>query len=316
MKKVLIVDASNLLYRTFFAHIKDEINLNISMCHHATLTSINNFYNESKADEIVLAFDSYSWRKSYTSDLSKCITNRKYKGTRRSNMTPSDKVKMEEFDTHIKDFINMFKEKTGVIVLQGKYLEADDLIAGYMQMFKGNEYTLISSDKDFMQLLGKHNLKLIDPISKKERTLADYNDDPDYFIFEKCIRGDDSDNVMSSYPRLRKTVIQKAYEDSVTRTNIMQHSFSTLHNDENGIPIEQEYLTQDVFEENVLLMDLTAQPNKIKELIGNTILDAIDNRGKFNYLEFMRFCGKHELHAIRNNIDSYVMMLSNKKKAS
>jgi 5'-3' exonuclease len=316
MARKLIIDASNILYRTFFAHIKEAFEVNIGMCHHIALSTINKYFNNYKADDVILAFDDYSWRKAYTKDLSNCATYKKYKGTRRKDMTPSDKAKMEKFDSHISEFIELFREKTRVVVLHRKYLEADDLIAGYIQAHPEDEHILISSDKDFMQLLVRNNLKLIDPMTDKERTLAEHNNDPDFFIFEKCLRGDTGDNVMSSYPRIRSTKIEEAYRDPLLRTNIMQNKFKVLVNDKDGVPQEREFHTQTVYDENVILMDLTAQPDFIRELIDDEIRNGIENRGKFNYMEFLRFCGKYELNNIRDKVDSFVPMLSCKRKGS
>lgn len=317
MKKYLIIDASNILYRTFFAHIKEALDVNIGMCHHITLSTVNKYYTNTKADEVIMVFDDYSWRKAYTADLSNCVTYKKYKGTRRKDMSPSDKAKMEQFDSHIEEFINLFRERTRVVVLHKKYLEADDLIAGFIQAHPEDQHILVSADKDFMQLLVRNNLKIIDPMTDKERTLAEYNHDPDFFMYEKCLRGDTGDNVMSSYPRLRSNKIVESYRDPLLRTNIMQNKFKVLVNDpKGGVPLEMEYITQDVFDENVLLMDLTAQPDFIRKLIDKGIEEGLTNRGKFNYLEFLRFCGKYELHNIRDKIDLFVPMLSCKRKGS
>lgn len=317
MKKYLIIDASNILYRTFFAHIKEALDVNIGMCHHITLSTVNKYYTNTKADEVIMVFDDYSWRKAYTADLSNCVTYKKYKGTRRKDMSPSDKAKMEQFDSHIEEFINLFRERTRVVVLHKKYLEADDLIAGFIQAHPEDQHILVSADKDFMQLLVRNNLKIIDPMTDKERTLSEYNDDPDFFMYEKCLRGDTGDNVMSSYPRLRSNKIVESYRDPLLRTNIMQNKFKVLVNDpKGGDPFEMEYTTQDVFDENVLLMDLTAQPDFIRKLIDKGIEEGLTNRGKFNYLEFLRFCGKYELHNIRDKVDLFVPMLSCKRKGS
>lgn len=317
MKKYLIIDASNILYRTFFAHIKEALDVNIGMCHHITLSTVNKYYTNTKADEVIMVFDDYSWRKAYTADLSNCVTYKKYKGTRRKDMSPSDKAKMEQFDSHIEEFINLFRERTRVVVLHKKYLEADDLIAGFIQAHPEDQHILVSADKDFMQLLVRNNLKLIDPMTDKERNLSEYNDDPDFFMYEKCLRGDAGDNVMSSYPRLRSNKIVESYRDPLLRTNIMQNKFKVLVNDpKGGVPLEMEYTTQEVFDENILLMDLSAQPDFIRRLIDKAIEEGLTNRGKFNYLEFLRFCGKYELHNIRDKIDLFVPMLSCKRKGS
>ena len=39
---------------------------------------------------------------------------------------------------------------------------------------------------------------------------------PEWLLFEKCMRGDASDNVFSAYPRIRKNKLLEAFED---RTN-------------------------------------------------------------------------------------------------
>jgi len=316
MARKLIIDASNILYRSFFKHIKESLDVNIGLCHHMALSTINKYFTTTKADDVIVAFDDYSWRREYTKDLSTCVTHKKYKGHRRQDMSASDKAKMEKFDEHIKEFVKLFREVTSVMVLQKRFLEADDLIAGYIQAHPDDEHILISSDKDFMQLLVRNNLRIIDPLSEKDRSLKEFNDDPDYFIFEKCIRGDSSDNVMSAYPRLRTTKIQEAYRDSLIRTNIMQHKFTELVTIEDGIIEEKEFTTQDVFEENCLLMDLTAQPDFVRKLIDKTIIEAQLNRGKFNYMEFLRFCGKYELINIRDRAEAFIPMLSCKRKGS
>lgn len=310
----MTVDMSNILYRVFFAHIKESFDVNVGMCHHTALLTLNKYFNKFKPDELVLAFDSHSWRKAYTEDLNECVTYKKYKGNRRTNMSDSDREKLEKFDSHIQELIDMFKDETRIIVLHRKWLEADDLIAGYIQEHPDDSHILISADKDFMQLLVRNDLKLIDPDSEKERTLDEYDNDPDYFMFVKSIRGDAGDNVMSAYPRLRSTKIKEAYRDPLTMTNILKHEFKVLINDDDGNVIEKEFITEDVINENILLMDLTAQPEHIRELIVKEINQAKENRGKFNYMKFLRFCGKYDLIRIRDSIDNFVPMLSCKAR--
>lgn len=313
-KTYLHIDASNFLYKTFFKHIKESLDISISVCHHVTLMSINKYFKKYQVDEVVVAFDAFSWRKTYTSDPSVCITHQKYKGHRRAEMTPTDKEKMEKFDEHIPQFKELFQTLTNCIVLHEQYLEADDLIAGFIQMHPDDDHILLSADKDFMQLLGRNNLRLINPVDEKERTLAEFDDDPYYFIFQKCFRGDRGDNVMSAYPRLRETKIKAAYTDPLLRTNLMQNEFSVMVNKDSGMPEERTYLTEEVFEENELLMDLTKQPDTIRALMDSSIKASIENRGKFNYIEFLRYCSKYDLENIRKMVDDFIPMLTCGKK--
>lgn len=313
-KTNLIIDTSNFLYKTFFKHIKDSLDLNIAVCHHVTLSSINKYFKKFNVDEVVVAFDSYSWRKAYTADKELCVTHQKYKGNRRKDMSVTDKEKLEKFDEHIPQFMELFQTLTNCVVLHKKYLEADDLIAGYIQARPYEKHILLSADKDFMQLLVRNDVTLINPVDDKERTLKEYDDDPYYFIYQKCFRGDSGDFVMSAYPFLRENKLKASYTDPVLRTNLMKHEFTVLANKDTGMPTEHSYVTEDVYEENELLMDLTKQPESIRKLINDTIDEAVVNRGKFNYIEFLRYCGKYELNNIRDRIDDFIPMLTCGKK--
>lgn len=314
-KTTLLFDANNILYRTFFGHIDEDEEVIIGMCHHAALWSFNKFYRAYPADEIVVAFDSYSWRKEYTNN-GDCITYKKYKGHRRKDLTPKQQKKLDAFDLHVKEFANMLKTQTSLIVLEANLLEADDLIAGYVQKFKDNKHILISSDKDYMQLLVKHNLTLIDPDSGKPRSLSEWNNDPELFLFEKCFRGDASDNIMSAYPRLRKTKLVQAYTDEFLKENLMQNEFTILVNSDeeaDEAPIKElKFKTEDVFYENQYLVDLEKQPKGIRKRIDKTIEDALNNRSTFNYVSFVKFCTKYDLKNILDRLDNFVPMLAGK----
>lgn len=311
-RRSLIIDANNLFYRSFFAQKSSDQEEISALAFHNCFYIIRKYYNMHPSDEVVMAFDSYSWRKAYT-DGEDCITPKKYKGNRRASMTEAEKKKIEAFDKKINEFIEFIKNNTSMLVLHKKYLEADDLIAGYILKYKDFSHILISSDKDFIQLLGEDvDLNIIDPDSGKPRTLSEWDNDPNYFIFEKCIRGDKSDNVMSAYPRVRKTVIKEAYSDEYKKQNLMNNTFKFLVNMDDGSIVEKTFNTGEVFEENRLLMDLKNQPDYIKQLINKSLLEAEENRGKFNYMKFMLYCKNNGLNNILNEIDSFVKPLSKK----
>lgn len=313
MAKSLIIDANNILYRTFFAQNSEPEDILIGMCHHSALWSLNKFYKEFPADEIVMAFDSYSWRKAYTKDLSQCVTHKRYKANRRKDLTPRELERLDKFDTHVQEFADMMKAQTSVLILQEKYLEADDLIARYIQNRPNDEHVLISSDKDYIQLLVKNKLTIVDPDSGKPRSLKEWNDDPNFFMFEKCLRGDTSDNVMSAYPYLRSAKLKKAYEDDYEREAVMNHEFTVLVNEDDGSITERKFITREVFEENDYLMNLESQPDYIKNLADKSIANSIENKGKFNYMTFIKFCGKYQLKNILDKVDNFVPMLAGKR---
>lgn len=304
MTKYLLVDISSVLYRTFFAHhTEDDVTI-AGLATHGALLTLNKYYREYKPHKIVMAFDRNSWRKNYTAS-EECISKKPYKGNRRQNMTPAQKIKYAQFCSHLSEFETIIRDHTTVITLANDGLEADDLIAGFIQMQTldpDNYITIISSDKDMIQLLGSPNVRLIDPASGKDRTLEEWDGDPEYFLFEKKFRGDISDNVSSALPRIRSTAIKKAYTNEFEKANLMNQTWKGVDG--------TEFVVKQLFKENQLLMDLRCQPEEIRLRIISTILAALKNPGNFSYFHFMKFLGRLELKKISENADQFVQMLS------
>lgn len=308
----LIFDASNLLYRTFFANKQHDVETGYGLACHTALTTLNKYFREfTPRKKVVMAFDRTSWRKAYTLDKDLCLSGKTYKGNRRQNMTPKEKEKFERFIAHVNEFELMMRDQTSIVTLFGDALEADDLIAGFVQKFhETDEIVVVSTDKDLVQLFYSDNVRLIDPATGKDRRMLlekDYDGDVEYFMFEKCIRGDAGDNVQSAFPGVRKTRIRKAYDDPYERVNLMNETWSI---GKVGDDIYKEFVVKDLFNENVLLMDLRHQPDVIRERMNEIIDEALENPGRYNHFQFLKFLGKYELKKISEGIDNYAKMLS------
>lgn len=301
----LVADVSNILYRTFYANTNEDDTTIAGLAMHSALLTMNKYFRELKPHKLVMAFDSSSWRKLYTAS-DDCISKKPYKGNRRQNMTPSQKEKYAKFCRHLKDFETLVTEHSTIIALSGPNLEADDLIAGFVQIHTlipgENQITIVSADKDYIQLLGYPDVTLLDPASGKERTLEEWNYDAEYFLFEKCLRGDIGDNVQSALPRVRSTRIQKAYKDTFDRTNLMKETWKG--------PDGTEYIVGELFKENELLMDLREQPEVIKKHIINTIITRIKTPHSFDYFHFNKFLTRYDLKKIQENAEQFVQLLS------
>lgn len=308
MKTFLLVDMSNILYRAFYANIKEDDDILVSMCHHSALMSMQYLNNKYKPDEIVAIFDSHSWRKAYTKYAA--ISHKKYKGTRRQNTTVKQKEQLAVFDNHILEFYEFVRDHSSLIVLKADLLECDDLVAAFIEEYPNDKHIIISTDKDFMQLLDNPNVTLIEPDKEKERTLADWNGDAKHFMFEKCLRGDVSDNVQSSYPRIQKKKIDAAWVDPYLKANIMAHEFTVDILTEDGGVQTLNYKTQELFDENILLMDLRQQPVQIKKAMKKAVAEAVTNRKSFNLVQFYKFCARHELERISTNAKPITKMLN------
>ena len=310
MQTILVFDVSNMLYRTFFANkLKHSVEESAGLAHHSALITLNKYFRNFKPHKVMMAFDRTSWRKAYTAD-ELCISGKPYKGNRRQNMTPAEKEMFAKFLNHLNDFEDMMTNQTSVMCLACDGLEADDLMAGVVEMFPDDEVVIVSADKDLIQLLRNKNVKLIDPASGKDRREllnSDYNGDVDYFMFEKCIRGDPGDNVQSAFPGVRKTRIKKAYGDAFEKVNLMNETWSL---GEQGTDEFKEHIVKELFAENRLLMDLSEQPDIIKDRIISTINEAVENPGKYSHFHFLKFLGKYDLKKIAEQVDNFVRMLS------
>ncbi len=329
-KKYLVFDISNVLYRTFFANKQHDVDTSTGLAHHTALMSMNKFFKQFKPDKVVMAFDRHSWRKIYTA-TDECLTSKKYKGNRRLKMTPKEKEKFERFCEHIKEFEEMMRKNTSVICLAGDDLEADDLIAGFVQAYGEDgqdEIIIVSRDRDLAQTLGKGkdqffpNVIQFDPFTGKQITiesairdclkdkknklnLLEEHKTVDFFLWCKSIRGDSGDHVQAARPGLRYPRIVEAYQDDYARNKLLHETWT---DQKDGQPVER--LVKDMIKEGNLLMNLRKQPKHIRARMFTEILDEMESPGKFSYFEFMRFLGKYQMKEISKNLENFVQLLS------
>jgi hypothetical protein len=141
----------------------------------------------------------------------------------------------------------------------------------------------------------------VDPTTGKNRTLEEWDNDADFFMFNKCIRGDVGDNVQAAYPRIRSTKIKEAYDDPYKRVNIM----NDVWKNQTG----KELSVKELFEENEMLMDLSKQPQCVRRKIFETISYEIDNTGQFSHFHFLRFLGKYQLKKVANQLETFIPLL-------
>ena len=261
----------------------------VGMSFHVSLQSIFKYYNKYNPDFLVFAFDGdRNWRKDYTAKMKSRLP---YKGNRVRD------PEMEHYYRLLKEFRTTISLYTSICCISVDTLEADDVIAGFCQLFASpqHEVVIVSGDKDFTQLLKIPGVTLINPDDGKPRnqpTSKEYEPDIDYWIFKKCIRGDGGDNVPSAWPRVRETKIKKAYMSDYDRANFMNERWSqpqfevhpqtglptpVMEADESGNLVQKVnvYRVGDLFEENVVLMDLSKQPPEQRSLIEESVKEQV-----------------------------------------
>ena len=302
--KYLCFDISNMLYRTFFAQKNEDDETLAGMASHMALTTLNKYYKKFKPDKIVMCFDRSSWRKQYTADHPGL---KPYKGNRRNDMTAAQQAKYDRFLNHLTEFESLIIQRTTIIALVKEKLEADDLLAGFAQAHPNDEIIIISADSDLAQLMKHENVTLISPATDKSHDLSKFDSDPEYYVFQKCVRGDPTDNIQSAYPRVRSTKLKDVYENHVNGDGYGYITFmEEVWTDQNKV----DHVVKDLFKHNEILINLEKQPPDIRVLIDSTINEELSKPRQFSYFHLLKFIGKYKLIKIKDNIDNFIPMLS------
>ena len=314
--RYLLVDTANTFFRArHSAHRQADTWDKLGFAIHVTLASINKSWRDQQADHVVFCLEGRSWRKDFYTP---------YKANRavaRAALTEKeaeeDQLFWEAFDA-LKVFV---AERTNCTVLQHGELEADDLIAGFIQSHPNDHHTIISSDTDFYQLLADnvnqyngiadelHTIKgifdkkgnaVLDKKTKEHKKIPD----PKFILFEKCMRGDPTDNIFSAYPGVRtkgtknKVGLEEAYGDKDRQGYAWNNLMLQRWTDHNGI----EHRVLDDYERNRQLVDLSAQPADVKDKLFDCIKTNAQPKINGNVgAYFLKFCGKYDLVKLSNN---------------
>lgn len=323
--RYLLIDTANTFFRArHSAHRQSETWDKLGFAIHVTLASINKAWRDQKADHVVICLEGRSWRKDFYTP---------YKANRavaRASLTETEQEEerlfWETFDS-LKTFLN---DKSNCTVLQHPELEADDLISGFIQTHPHDHHTIISSDTDFHQLLAD-NVNQYNGISDELHTITGIFDkkgervidkktkepkripNPKFILFEKCMRGDPTDNIFSAYPGVRtkgsknKVGLEEAFSDKDKKGYNWNNLMLQRWVDHNGA----EHKVLDDYERNRTLVDLTAQPDEIKAKISETINTAkITKKNTQVGAHFLKFCGKYELNKLSENAKNVAEWLS------
>ncbi len=305
----LIVDAANLFFRARHVIRSGDPEERVAMSYHIILSSVLKQWRERQGRHVVFCFEGRSWRKD---------VYRPYKAQRseaRAAQAPKEQAEDELFWKSFDEFREYLESKTNITVLRHAQVEADDLIARWIDLHPNDNHTIVSSDSDFEQLIAT-NVQLYNGIAGVLTTYEGYYDDkgravvdkktkevkpapnPDWMLFEKCMRGDVSDNIFSAYPGVRtrgsknKVGLEEAYADRNNKGFMWNNLMLQRWTDHEGV----EHLVRDDYERNRSIIDLRAQPSNIKSILDETIATAVQQPKKPSVgPHFIKFCGRHNM---------------------
>lgn len=194
--RVLIIDSLNAFIRSFT--IINHVNKH---GHHiggltGYLKSLGYAINLVRPTRVILVFDGQggSTNKRYLYPEYKA--NRGYRRVTNWDLFDNQEQEAESITNQILRLIDYLK-CLPVDLLSIDKIEADDVI-GYLAGKLPGEVTIVSSDRDYLQLVNQ-KITVYSPIKKKfyqhKQVLEEYGVTPQNFLAEKILMGDSGDNV-------------------------------------------------------------------------------------------------------------------------
>ena len=228
---MIILDLSQVMIATLMVQLGNHTNTEVdeNLLRHMVLNSIraNKIKFSDEYGELVIAADGKrSWRKEVFAY---------YKANRKRDRDASELNWNQIFEA-LNKIRDELKEVFPYRVIHVDHAEADDIIARFIHLHPDDSHYIISSDTDYIQLIA-NNVFQYNGITNQLITTEGYFDDkgrivvdkktkepkllgdPKFVLFEKCMRGDVSDNVFSAFPGVRtkgtknRVGLQEAFQD-------------------------------------------------------------------------------------------------------
>lgn len=343
MKTYLLVDAMNCIMRCRHVVRADTPEDKAAMALHVNFMSMRKVWKKFQANHLVVALEGKSWRKEVYP---------RYKANRvvdEASVTPEEKKEEESFWEAYSEFVELLDVNSNATVLRHPLGEADDMIARWIATHPDDNHIIFSSDSDFIQLVndkvtlfngitgmtitpkgvfdqrdrpvdffvkndGKLSIKKT--ILKSSDPFPEREDWIEYALFTKVMRGDKGDNIFTACkPGTRQkgssktSGIVECFENRHDQGYEWFNFMNQRWTDHNG----KENIVREKFEENSMLINLTAMPEEVKDAFDQYILEYEKPAATQLGFHFLRFANKYGLEDIKNNPKDFVEMLNEQR---
>ena len=297
MTKTLLVDGNNLL-KIGFHGVKDYFNngQHIGGIWHF-LNTLRRFIEESNFNKVVVFWDGEE------STSQRRIIYPKYK----LNRKPSDNQLKDESFHNQRQRVKQYLEEMFVRQVEFENSEADDLIAYYCQISKGEFKTIFSADRDLTQLISD-DVTIYSPNTKKYYKKGDKIklheiEIPHYNVKTfKIVSGDKSDNIDGIYYLGEKTLVKlfpEILEKEISFSDILTKGEELLKEQKDNTVLKnlltgktkEGIFGDEFFEINKKIVDLSEpliseEGKELVEIYYSESLDP-DGRGYKNLIRMM-----------------------------
>ncbi len=268
--ELVLVDGSGYIFRAYYAlppmFRSDGLPVNAIFGFTNMLLKLIEDIQSEKGGNVSIAVIFDAARKTFRNQI--------YKNYKANRSDPPDDLK-PQFDI-IKKVPSAFNLES----IESLGFEADDLIASYARQAKadGKKITIISSDKDLMQLIEK-DVSMIDPLKKKEITetnvIEKFGVGPEKVIEVQALAGDTSDNIPGVPGIGPKTAAQLINEfdniesliENVEKIKQQKKKESILSNKDLLLISKKLVTLKDDVELPVSIKQLNFKPLKVEKLL-------------------------------------------------
>ena len=249
---MVLVDFNGLAIGSIMGQLSRGEELSENLVKHIILNNLRvyrNKYPEQKHGKMVIACDSYSWRKEVFPE---------YKAARKANRA-TDKHDWPLIFDLIEDTLKDLRENFPYAVIKIDGAEADDII-GALTVHKstpliGEDVVIISADKDFIQLQQYGHVEQWSPMFNKMIK----EDNPRKYLFEHLLKGDAGDGVPNA----------NSHDDVFTTGSrqkpMTQKQIDKYWDNRDDLEMIMKPNIYRNFMRNVQMIDLTNTPDGIRE---------------------------------------------------
>lgn len=279
---MIIIDLQQIMVANLSAQLafkKDDEPLSENLLRHMILNSIRAIrvkFTASEYGELIIACDGPNgWRKEVFPY---------YKASRKEKRSKSS-VNWEFVFEVLNSVKDELKQYFPYRVIHVEGAEADDIIGVLCHQFeyKEEKILIISGDHDFKQLHYYRNVSQYDHVHKKEITV----DDPQAYLFEHIIRGDDGDGI----PNIRSdddTFVTDKKQKPITQKMMDGYKSDPPYSDRN-------------YNRNRQLIDLLYTPDSIR----NEVLKQYHLEEGKNRLKLPTYFIKYKMSKLHEKIGEF-----------
>ena len=306
-KRMLIIDQLNLFFRNYIVNPSISLNGSPIGALKGCFQSLQKIIRESRPDMVVICWDGAG------GSQKRKLLNKNYKDGRkpiRLNRSVKNLTRQEEIENKIWQQTRLIEyfNHTPVVQFMFDGIEADDVIAyvSNLSSFSEWEKLIVSSDKDFFQLLNK-NTVLYRPIQKEvlnERSILEkFNIHPNNFAMARAMVGDRSDN-LDGMPGVGLKTVAKRFPflskaQTATFEDVFNHCTKSLES--RSVKAYESVIENDeLLKRNYKMMQLYSPLLTIdaKKQIRQTLADPDNSFNKTELIKMMMSDGFGEINFI------------------